>query len=77
MQSKELEDRIYDMAVSGTLASEGTRVVKNQLQAGIPVTYLRRTRIVREYPDGRIEVIGRVKKSTFKIPSGVEVIPSN
>jgi hypothetical protein len=73
----ELEDVIYEMAISGAFAKAARKIIKDQLQAGIPVTYLKQNDIVREYPDGRIEVIGHIKKSTFKAPPGVEIIPSH
>ena len=71
----QLEDCIMDLAVSGRLAKAGQKAVALQREHGLPVTYLNdEGKIVRELPDGKIEVLGEVKKAAFKRPKGVRVI---
>ena len=39
-------------------------------EAGLYITYARGTEIVREYPDGKIEVIGNLKYEPLKVEPG-------
>lgn len=71
LRSNELEERIVEMAVSGELAKFGHEAIKSQLEAGIRVTYVKEGKIIRHHPDGRIEVVGQVKKSKPVVLPGI------
>ena len=42
-------------------------------KAGLYITYARGRNIVREYPDGRIETIGRLENKPIKVEQGSKV----
>jgi hypothetical protein len=73
-----LEDSIVELAVTGQLAEAAAAAIRAQKEAGLPVTFLEGNNVVREYPDGRREVLRRLKPRTKSpIPKGVRKIPSN
>jgi len=69
-----LEDAIVAAAASGKLAEATRSTLRAQSRAGRPITYQRGSQIVREYPDGRREVLGTVTPSTYKLPKGIRRI---
>lgn len=69
-----LEDAIVALAESGKLAGAARAAIRDQRAAGLPITYKRGNEIVKEYPDGRLEVIGTLPPATYKLPKGVRRI---
>lgn len=55
-----VEDDLGALAAAGKLAGAGRAAVRAQRAAGLAVTYKRGDKIVREFPDGRREVIGTI-----------------
>jgi hypothetical protein len=70
-QPRTLEEALVAAAASGKLAGAARSAIRAQRAAGIPVTYQRRNQVVREHPDGRREVLGRVKPSAYKLPKRI------
>src|SRR4051794_12524689 len=49
---RDLEDEVLRLARDGSLAAAGREAIKAQRAAGLPITYKRGNKIVRDYPDG-------------------------
>jgi hypothetical protein len=72
-----LEDSIVTLAETGKLAEAGAAAVRATKAAGLPVTFLEGNNVIREYPDGRREVVRRLKAAPkHPIPRGVARIPT-
>jgi hypothetical protein len=69
-----LEEAIVAAAASGKLADAARSAIRAQRQAGLPITYQSGNKIVREFPDGRREVLGTVETPVYKFPKGVRRI---
>ena len=69
-----LENQIVSMATRGKLARAGRKAVAAQKKRGLPVTFQRGNQIIKEYPDGREEVLGTVAAAKYVLPKGVRVI---
>jgi len=70
------EDRISELARSGKLFNAAREAVEEQKKSGLPVTFRRGNQVIKQYADGREEVLAEIPPSKFKIPAGVEIIPS-
>jgi len=70
------EDRVSELARSGKLFNAAREAVEEQKKSGLPVTFRRGNQVIKQYADGRVEVLGEIPPSRFKIPPGVEIIPS-
>ena len=67
--------RIIDLTLKerAKLAREaGLKAIKETLDAGFPVTGAEGDNIVRTYPDGRKEVIGKIRRHTPIDPKGYQ-----
>src|SRR3982751_5317196 len=74
-RARELEDLIVSLAESGQLAAAGRQAARETRAAGLPLTYKRGNQIVREYPDGRREVLETLPPAPpFERPKGVKLI---
>ncbi|HEY4328328.1 MAG TPA: hypothetical protein VGN88_01230 [Phycisphaerae bacterium] len=69
-----LESAIVDLAVSGELAKASQLAIRRLKRKGLPVTFQRGTQIVKQYSDGREEVLAQIKQASFKVPSGVTIL---
>ena len=69
-----LEGAIVGLAIAGKLSGAGHSAVRAQREAGLPVTYRRGNEIIKEFPDGREEVLGVVQAPVYKLPKGVKRI---
>lgn len=68
---RSLEDAIVNLATTGQLAEAGRAAVRAQHEAGLPVTYQRGNEVVKEFPDGRREVIATLEPPEYRLPKGV------
>ena len=68
---RSLEDRIVGLAMRGKLARIGRRAVAAQRAAGLPVTFQRGDQVLRELPDGTVEVLETIPKVSYEVPIGV------
>ena len=74
-EPRELEDVVVALAESGVLAQAARAEIRAQRAAGLPITYQRGNDIVREYPDGRLEVLETLLPApAYKRPRGVATI---
>ena len=70
--SRDPEDSIVALAESGRLGETAREEVRAQRAAGLPITYKRGNEVVREYPDGRREVLEVLPPAPpYKLPNGV------
>jgi hypothetical protein len=69
-----LEAQLPRLIASGELKEAARRAIADQLARGIPVTFQRGEAIVKVYPDGREEILGRVPQRTYRIPPDVTVV---
>jgi len=56
-----LERKIVRLATSGKLANAGRKAVRAQKRLGLRTTFKEGNRIVRQHPDGQVEVLGQVQ----------------
>jgi hypothetical protein len=61
------------MALRGDFNRPVEEAIRSQRAAGLPIVFLRGTKIIREYPDGKEEVIGRVPATKYKFPANVPI----
>ena len=66
-----LEDRIVGLAMRGKLTRIGRRAVAAQRAAGLPVTFKRGDQVIRELPDGTVEVLATIAAVRYRVPDGV------
>ena len=66
-----LEDAIVGLAASGKLAGAGRAAIRAQKEAGLPVTYQQGNEVIKEFPDGRREVLATLEPPTYRLPKGV------
>ena len=66
-----LEDAIVAAATSGRLSEVARAEVRAQRRAGLPITYKRGNQIVKEFPDGRREILGEIEAAPYKFPKKV------
>jgi hypothetical protein len=73
----DLEEELVRLAESGRLAGAGRAAVRADRAAGLPVTYQRGSQVVREYPDGRREVLGTIPPTPpYKLPKSARRLRS-
>ncbi len=69
-----LEDMVVELAVNGMLAGAAQAAVRAQKEAGLPITYKRGSEIVKEFADGRQEVLSTVPSPVYKLKKHVAKI---
>jgi len=73
-EENSLEDAIVRLALSGELAKAAGDAIRKAKRLGLPVTYLRGNQVVKEYADGRIEVIETLAPpAPYALPRGVKI----
>lgn len=68
---RSLEDAIVTLATTGQLAEAAASAIRAQRDAGLPITYQLGNDVVREFPDGRREVLATLQPPTYRLPKGV------
>ena len=71
---EELEGSIVKLALSGELAKAARAAIRQQKKLGLPVTFQRGSQVVRQYVDGREEILGEIEQPEFRLPHGVKII---
>jgi hypothetical protein len=61
------------MALKGELRDATRKVVQAQRDAGLAITFLRGARVIKQFPDGREEVLETLPPATYKFPANVPV----
>lgn len=69
-----LEERIVALATSGKLANAGRNAIRTQRRKGLAVTFQRGDQVIKQFPDGREEVLATVRRADYTVPEGVEII---
>ena len=69
-----MEDRIVGLALSGKLAGAARNEIRAIRKLGLPLTFKRGNKIVKEFPDGRVEVLETLEKRPPVVPKGVKII---
>lgn len=69
-----LEGNIARLAGSGELAKAGQEAIARQKKLGIAVTFKRGDEVIKQWPDGREEVLERIERVKYKLPAGVGII---
>jgi hypothetical protein len=69
-----LEANIVRLAMTGKLAEAGRNAIRVQKERGIPVTFIRGGKIIKQHSDGREEVLGTVERPKYRVPRGVAVL---
>ncbi len=72
--SGSLEDGILEFARSGELAEVARNAIQKQHDKGLPITFRRGSIVVKQYPDGREEVLAEIGHSQYCLPKDVEII---
>src|SRR5687768_9128645 len=65
---RSLEDEISTLAATGQLAEAARSAIRAQQAAGLPITYQEGNEIIKEFPDGRREVLATLQPSTYRRP---------
>lgn len=53
-----LEEQILRLATEGKIEAAAAVAIRRQQAKGLPITFLRGDAIIKQYPDGREEVLG-------------------
>src|SRR5258708_1623668 len=70
-----LESGVRKLAAQGKLAKAAGAAIRAQRKRGVPVTFQRGDQVVKQYSDGRIEVLQKLKRrAPYSPPRGVKVI---
>jgi len=69
-----LESSVVKFALGGKLAKVSRNAVNKQVQRGLPITFKRGNKVIKQFADGREEVLGTIKKLHFRLPSNVRII---
>jgi hypothetical protein len=70
-----LEANVVRLALEGKLAGAADRAVAEQKARGLPVTFQRGNEVIKQFADGREEVLATIPQSPpYKAPPGVRVI---
>lgn len=67
-QPKSLEGQVVSLAQKGMLAPAARGAIASQLARGLAVTFKRGDQVIKQYPDGHIEVLGELKQIPYKRP---------
>jgi len=70
-----LEGEIVDMALRGELAKAARKAIRTAKRRGLPITFKRGNQVVKEYADGRVEVLETLSFPKYVLPKGVKIIP--
>lgn len=63
-----LETRILSFARKGRLKRPANEATKSQLDAGLSIVYQSGKRIVREHPDGTLEIVSTLSSASQPVP---------
>jgi len=63
-----LETRILSFARKGRLKKPANEATKSQLAAGLSIVYQSGKRIVREHPDGTLEIVSTLSSASQPVP---------
>lgn len=69
-----VETAFLKLALGGKLAKAGRDAIRRQRAKGLAVTFKRGQEIIKQYPDGREEILGRVAPRRFRMPKNVPII---
>jgi hypothetical protein len=70
-----LEANVVRLALEGKLSGAADRAVQEQKALGLPVTFRRGNEVIKQFPDGREEVLATIPQSApYRPPTGVRVI---
>jgi hypothetical protein len=73
--SDSLEGQISDLAAKGKLAAAAHRAIRTQRAQGLPITFKRGNKIVRQHPNGQEELLQDLAATKqVKLPAGVKVL---
>jgi hypothetical protein len=70
-EANSLESKLLGLARSGQLAKAGHRAIKMQRAKGLAVTFKRGAKIIKVYPDGHQEILGRGPAPRSKLPAAL------
>ena len=73
-EAQSLEDGIVALAESGELAKAAGQAIRHQKELGIAVTFQRGDDVIKQHADGTEEVLAKVERPTYTIPTGVRII---
>jgi hypothetical protein len=68
-----LEASIVEMARSGELAKAAEGAIALARKQGLPITFQGGTKIIKQYADGREEVLEVIRPVAYKLPKGVKI----
>jgi hypothetical protein len=69
-----LENQVVKFAMGGKLAKVSRDAVRRQVKKGFAVTFKRGNKVIKQFPDGREEILGTIKKLDFQLPTNVPLI---
>lgn len=62
------------LARTGKLGRSARKAIRAQTARGLAVTYKRGDEVIKEYADGRKEVLETLEPTSFKVPANVQII---
>jgi hypothetical protein len=69
-----LESGLYKLATSGELSKAARAAIKKQQKQGLPITFQRGDQIIKQYADGREDILATLPRQPYVRPKGVKVI---
>jgi hypothetical protein len=70
-----LEANVVRLALEGKLSAAADRAVEEQRALGLPITFQRGDEVIKQYADGREEVLAKIPQTPpYNAPRGVRVI---
>jgi hypothetical protein len=67
-QPKSLEGQLVSLAQNGMLAPAAQEAIASQLAHGLAVTFKRGDEVIKQYPDGHVEVLSELKRIPYEQP---------
>jgi hypothetical protein len=73
--SGSLESQISHLAAKGKLAAAARRAIRAQRARGLPITFKRGNKIIRQHPNGQEELLQHLTATKrVKLPAGVRIL---
>jgi hypothetical protein len=65
---KSLEEQLVSLAQKGMLAPAAQEAIASQLARGLAVTFKRGNQVIKQYPDGHVEVLSELQRIPYSQP---------
>jgi hypothetical protein len=69
-----IEGKIRQLAASGRLARAGRKAIRAQKKLGLATTFKKGNQVIRQHPNGKVEVLEELPRPKYTLPTGVKLL---